>query len=236
MKIIVLTTQTLHHSWYIRELIKHYPKTETIIETTFAAPSFDIFHKFEEKRDKFEEVQFFSNKPVTLPELCPTAHFENINDPKVLIKINAIKPDFLIVFGTRKLEASLISKYKGKIINLHGGDPELYRGLDSHLWSIYHEDFDSLVTTLHILNENLDDGEIIQKVSLNIKTLSCLSELRTLNTQACVNLTLGAIKTYELLGKFLTQKQRIKGRYYSFMPAELKEVCVKKFKKHVDRR
>ena len=24
-----------------------------------------------------------------------------------------------------------------------------YRGLDSHYWSIYHKDFESLVTTLH---------------------------------------------------------------------------------------
>ena len=49
-------------------------------------------------------------------------------------------------------------------INLHGGDPEKYRGLDSHLWSIYHEDWASLVSTLHVVSKDLDAGDSIEKI------------------------------------------------------------------------
>ena len=55
----------------------------------------------------------------------------------------------------------MISIFENKIFNLHGGDPEKYRGLDSHYWSIYHNDFKSLITTLHKVRPILDTGEIV---------------------------------------------------------------------------
>ena len=116
---------------------------------------------------------------------------------------------------------------------MHGGDPETYRGLDSHLWAIYHNDWTNIITTLHILNEHLDDGEIILKKSLDISKLTDLSQLRALNTSACLELTISALNSYKKTGFFLKNKQKNKGRYYSFMPACLKEVCAKKFSNYV---
>ena len=53
-----------------------------------------------------------------------------------------------------------MKKYKNKIFNLHGGNPEEFRGLDSHYWSIYHNNF-NLYSCLHKLSYKLDDGDII---------------------------------------------------------------------------
>ena len=231
MKIILLTTQTIHHAFFLKKLVELYPSVYCIIEATGVNPTFDIAHPFEVQREYYE-LNFVGND-IQLKDLCPCIEVDNINDDSVLNFINDIKPDILISFGTRKIGCKLVSKYKNKLINLHGGDPESYRGLDTHLWAIYHNDWPALLTTIHIVNEALDDGLIIQKSSLDIRDLSHLYELRLANTKACIDLSISAIKTYEALGTFITSKQQKKGRYYSFMPTVLKEICVKKFEDHL---
>ena len=233
MKIAFLTTPTIHHTWYLQELKKYYCDVMGISESKSIVPKFETCHPFEDKRESYEQEYFFSNEKVNLGDVCETVNVHNINQEEVISALDSFSPDVLISFGTRKIKEPIISKFSGKIINLHGGDPEVYRGLDSHLWAIYHSDWDNLITTLHILNSELDDGEIIQKKSLDLSKVTNLSQLRAINTQACLELTISALTSYEKLGFFVKNKQKHKGRYYSFMPSCLKEICVDKFNKHV---
>ena len=93
----------------------------------------------------------------------------------------------------RFIKNSIIQRCRQGIINLHGGDPQFYRGLDSHLWAIYHKDFSNLKVCLHRINNILDDGEIIDMRSIKMKKLE-LYMLRSENTKLCVELTLSALK------------------------------------------
>ncbi len=229
MKIAFLTTDTAHHAWFLQELLSHYGDVLTINETTSVTASFETSHDFEKNRDAFEGEYFFKGETKTIKDLTPCVDCENINDPHVIEELKSFDPDVIIVFGTRKIKTPLIRGFERKIINLHGGDPEYYRGLDTHLWAIYNDDFGSLETTLHILDEELDTGDIIQKQQLDLNSIENLSQLRAINTKACLDLCLGALKTYETLGYFITSQQNQKGTYYSFMPTELKETCVQKY-------
>lgn len=231
MKVAILTTQTIHHTWFVRELSKHCPDLFCVLETRSIRPKFPTQHPFEQERDQYEENVLLSGEAVKIEDISETIVFENVNSSLGVLKEHA--PDIIVVFGTRKIEAALIHEFEGRIINLHGGDPEEYRGLDSHLWAIYHNDFKGLVTTLHHVNPVLDDGHIISKQQIDLSNVTCLSELRAANTKACLDLVLSTLKTYEALGKFISFKQNKIGRYYSFMPTDLKEICVKKFNEFV---
>ena len=59
-----------------------------------------------------------------------------------------------------------------------------------------------------------------------------LHELRQVNTEICVRLTLDALAGFVRVGRFVGQAQRRLGRYYSFMPAVLKDLCVERFARH----
>lgn len=233
MKIAFLTTDTTHHIWYLQELVKNYCDIICIYEDDIIIPEFEVSHPFEYKRECYEQDYFFSNKEIKFNDLCESINVKNINQVEVVEHLESFFPDIIISFGTRKIKDPLVSKFFGKIINLHGGDPGYYRGLDSHLWAIYHNDWDNIATTLHILNAELDDGEVIQKKHLDISILTDLFKLRSLNTEACLDLTISSLKSYENLGFFLKSKQIIKGRYYSFMPSCLKKICVDKFNDYV---
>ena len=53
-----------------------------------------------------------------------------------------------------------------KILNCHPGIIPLVRGLDAFKWSIY--DMKPLGVTLHYINENIDDGEVISVERTNV--------------------------------------------------------------------
>jgi methionyl-tRNA formyltransferase len=140
----------------------------------------------------------------------------------------------VIDFGTSKVGEHIINMVRGCIVNLHGGDPEKYRGLDSHIWAMYHGDFDSLVTTLHHLSPELDKGAIIARKSVEVSRGMKFHEFRRANTETCIQLTLDMLKTLSETGNIISIPQKSEGRYYSFMPTVLKNIAMRKFEKYAD--
>jgi methionyl-tRNA formyltransferase len=237
MKWIILTTETIHHAQFVRETAKVFPPAAVLIERNTLKPPFETAHPLEAQRDVYESEAFFGGMTPAIASLAPTHAFDSVNDAAALELIAGLAPDVVVVFGTGKIGRGLIGLpgLKGAILNLHGGDPREYRGLDSHLWAIYHSDFGGLVTTLHHLNADLDDGDIVLQGALAVPKGMRLHQLRKANTEACVGMTLAALDMHRRSGRFISAPQGRKGRYYSFMPSALKEVCRKKFQAHTER-
>jgi methionyl-tRNA formyltransferase len=191
--------------------------------------NFETLHSFEIERDEFERKLWFNGENIFLENISQTIYFDSFNDPNSLDVLMKSEPDIIIVFGSGMLNKSFVNCFRDRIINLHGGDPELYRGLDSHLWALYHQDFESLITTIHHLDVELDTGGIILQSSLPIEKDMKLFMLRSINTEVCIKLSLSAIDMFKRFGKFISRPQRSRGRYYSAMPSDLKTVAEKKF-------
>ena len=143
--------------------------------------------------------------------------------------LNENKPDVILVYGTRIIKNPLIRICPEGIINLHGANPEKYRGLDSHLWAIYHNIFDEFDVSLHRINSKIDDGEILGTAKIQIHKNLKLHMLRSENVKLCTALALKALNEFSRNFYFHSIPQKKKGRYYSFMPTELKEICFKKY-------
>ena len=96
---------------------------------------------------------------------------KNINSKRVKSIILDQKTKYILIFGTRKINLKYFKKFKNKIFNFHGGNPEKFRGLDSHYWAIYHKDFKSLEVCLHSAKQKLDTGGILfrEKIRYNKK-------------------------------------------------------------------
>lgn len=235
MKVLILTTQTPHHTYFVQRIGRNYD-VSVVAENSAPPPPFEIHHPFEDDRTRYENDTFFKGREIKLDEVVKDIlTVSDINSPAALEFIKSRKPEVIITFGTRRIKKDLINLCKDGFINLHGGDPEQYRGLDSHLWAIYHGDFGNLVVTLHLLNEELDDGAVLLKKAVPLKKALKLYELRRFNTETCVELTLEALQQKSLHGRFSATPQRHKGRYYSYMPTVLKEVCRARFEKYCSR-
>lgn len=235
MKLGIFTTNTLHHAYFVRQLSMKHADLVVFEETRPLAAPFDTAHAFEAKRDAFECKAWFDGQTISLADVCTPRRHESLNTPDAIADIQSSALDAIVVFGTGKLSADLIQVCNNAIVNLHGGDPEAYRGLDTHLWAIYHNEFSDLITTLHTLTEELDDGRIISALPIPLHRDMELHQLRKANTEVCVRLSLEALAEFMKNGTFISRPQRRRGRYYSFMPSTLKDICVGKFVKHTGR-
>ena len=235
LKVVLLTTETGHHLYYAWKMAERFPLQAILMETQSTAPRFDTFHPFEAQRDVYEHEALLEGRVGSFEEVAPVYRFDAVNSAGSLAKLDALGPEVILVFGTGKVFAPVIQSASVACLNLHGGNPEAYRGLDAHLWAVYKEDFGNLMTTLHHVDTGLDTGDIVFQSRLSFTRQSKLYELRSVNTRACVELSLRALEQLEQRGSVPSRRQSRRGVYYSFMPSSLKEDCVRKFERYVER-
>tara|TARA_Y100001935_G_scaffold207685_1_gene176998 strand:+ start:3011 stop:3481 length:471 start_codon:yes stop_codon:yes gene_type:complete len=151
-----------------------------------------------------------------------------VNDLNVIEQIKKSESDTAIVFGTGLIKPPLIKLFDNKIINIHRGIAEEYRGLDSDLWALYHEDYNNLGVTIHKVTQELDKGEISYQRYLNLDEVEKIFHIRYHTTLIAYDLVLETLRDISLgTVNFIPQTKF--GRYYSFMPLDLKRIAEKKF-------
>ena len=227
MRILILTTETPHHIFFIKQLMIFNP---IVICEKSSKIKKEYDHKFYTKRLNIEKKIWFPNNYPKLEEVVKTYYTKDVNSEYSNQLIEKINPEITICFGTRILKKELVVKFKKKIFNLHGGNLEEYRGLDSHLWATYHKDINGLVTCLHLLTEKVDCGPIISESRIPLKNIDKLEKLQIANTEICVRLTINLINTFNNK-KIKLKKLKKFGRYYSKIPSCLIEKCQKNFVK-----
>ena len=170
MRLVFLTTQTTHHAHFVRAMKSRGEVMGCVLETTAIKAPFETRHEYLNEQDRFEAAKFFGGEECRIDTLTPSVPVADINDPKVVEAVQDWQPDLTVAFGVRRLKPETIDELPGILLNLHGGDPEKYRGLDTHLWAVYHSDFDSLVTTLHVLATRLDTGDIVRQGHIPLRS------------------------------------------------------------------
>jgi methionyl-tRNA formyltransferase len=232
MKIAILTTDTTHHRYFVWRLAERHVLRAVFVETSHIDPTFETAHPFESLRDEYEREVLLAGRASPFRDFAETHEFPSLNAANCVSRLASLTPDVAVVFGTGKLLAPVMNSVSQACLNLHGGNPEEYRGLDSHLWAIYHRDWDNLVTTLHHVDADLDTGDIISQTGLILQPNMQLHQFRAINTQACVDLVVAALDSLQNT-RFLSRRRQLKrGRYYSFMPQVLKARCVRNFDCH----
>jgi len=93
----------------------------------------------------------------SLPVLTP----ENINTPKSVESLRALKPDLIVVVAYGQiLKANILALAPKGCVNLHGSLLPKYRGAAPIQWAIANGEQKTGVTTMFV-NEKMDAGDII---------------------------------------------------------------------------
>jgi Formyl transferase len=229
MRVAVLTTDTTHHAYFVWQLAERNLLAGVVLETRTYDPGFPTHHPFEDERDAYEREVLLDGAPAGIDGFGATHVTHSVNESPARVALAKMEPGLIVSFGTGLIDTDFIAAAPAPLVNLHGGDPESYRGLDTHLWAIYHRDFGALVTTLHAVDAELDTGAIVGQEPIAHRAGAALHELRAANTQTCVDLTVAAAAATEALGRVPARPQRRRGRYYSAMPAVLKPACVRRY-------
>mgnify|MGYP001169433932 FL=1 len=227
-KIILIGNDTLHRRFLINSLLdKNYELIGCIFETKRAKPSFEVGPVFEEKEKIFLQEEFSKHTRLDLNRL-ECWHYESANSEKCINKIQELNPDLCIVSGAGLIYEKTIQAFPDGLINIHLGNAVEYRGLDTNLWAIYHNDFENIGVTIHFIDTELDTGDVITYKKVNISNITKIHQLRFFEMHLASELLQSALDDY-FKGNLVAKRQEKKGRYYSFMPKDLKRLVAKKF-------
>ncbi len=222
--IVFLSTDTDHHRYLIKKFEKENIFFDKIFfETTSVKPSFKT-EPFEKKNFNNFEKKFFKNfsKKINFKKVTCV---KNINNKSVYDYLRNKKPEICIVFGTRKIEKKIINLFKPNkfIINIHRGIMSRYRGLDSDLWAILENKKNFVGITIHEVEKKLDSGKVFFQKKLKIKSYK-IYQIRYYTTILAVKYLVLLIKNIFMKKNIYKKKIKL-GKYYSFMPLELKKIC-----------
>jgi methionyl-tRNA formyltransferase len=96
------------------------------------------------------------------------ANVNSINDDSVIKLLNTIKPDLIIVNGTRIISKKILQSTTAKFINMHAGITPKYRGVHGAYWALANNDDENCGVTVHFVNEGIDTGNIISQQTIHV--------------------------------------------------------------------
>jgi methionyl-tRNA formyltransferase len=215
--VLVLTTETPHHVFFASQLVTSGIDIRLICES--APPAARTASSLAELQAEYERRRWFNGSPPRMSQVAPTQYVQSINT--ISAWGSADDFDIAVCFGTRILTRAAIGRLPIELWNVHGGDPQRYRGLDSHLWAAWNGDERGFVTVLHRLEPEVDSGELIGCAELPIGKAPQLHMLRAINTEAAVEIAVAAVQTIQSKGAVPSKPQAQRGRYYSSIPGHL---------------
>ncbi|MFA6149742.1 MAG: formyltransferase family protein [Chitinophagaceae bacterium] len=145
---------------------------DTLLQKSKALLTYPLHHAWANLMKFYGHYHF----PVGVPQTT----VENINHAEVLKIIDKIRPDFILVSGTRLIKNELIESVSPycKIINLHTGlSPYIKGGPNCTNWCLATNQVEYIGNTMMWLNKGIDSGNIITTALVPLAGIKSLSSL-----------------------------------------------------------
>src|SRR6478735_1635614 len=83
------------------------------------------------------------------------------NDPQTIEAILALKPDLILINGTRILSKRFLEAMPCPVLNVHAGITPCYRGVHGAYWALVNKDAAHCGVTVHLVDTGIDTGGIL---------------------------------------------------------------------------
>jgi folate-dependent phosphoribosylglycinamide formyltransferase PurN len=178
MSIVVITADELRHKYFVNELAKKIDIGGVISETKIdyvknesGSAEASIISEYFKERDEKESEYFNKEKNSKLllsDSKVLKVKYNEASNEKVLNWVLKLEPALIVVYGASIIKDPLISKYDGRIINLHLGLSPYYKGSGTNFWPLVNKEPEYVGATAHILTADIDAGPILKQVRPNI--------------------------------------------------------------------
>ncbi len=85
----------------------------------------------------------------------------SVNDDSCLHSLQHLKPDLIIVNGTRIISKKILTGVNAIFINTHTGITPKYRGVHGGYWALANKDVQNCGVTVHMVDAGIDTGKIL---------------------------------------------------------------------------
>lgn len=123
-----------------------------------------VINSFSRKRVKAIIAQYgFDQTP--LPE-AKTRNVVSANDEASIQLLQELKPDIVLVNGTRILSKKLLDSTPAVFINMHTGITPQYRGVHGGYWALVQNDVANCGVTVHLVDKGVDTGAVLYQARI----------------------------------------------------------------------
>lgn len=137
----------------------------------------------------------------------------SVNDEECLKAINLLKPDIIVVNGTRIISNQIIQNTNAVFVNMHVGITPHYRGSHGGYWALYNNDMGNFGTTIHLIDSGVDTGAVVKQVFIEPEKQDNFVTYPVLQIAAGIP-ALQEVLTNMATGNYETIKNTEKGKLY----------------------
>ena len=95
-------------------------------------------------------------------------HVESVNSTECLNLLQKIKPELIIVNGTRIITKNILNSISCLFINTHAGITPEYRGVHGAYWALVNNDIENCGVTVHKVDTGIDTGDLIKQGKIRV--------------------------------------------------------------------
>lgn len=146
--------------------IKRLGFSKVINQLLFQMIIFKLLSLASKKRMNFlKEYYKLSEKSI---EEVKLNYVSSVNNMECIAILNDLKPDIIIVNGTRIISSKVLESISALFINTHVGITPQYRGVHGAYWALVKDDKENCGVTIHKVDKGIDTGEIIKQATIEI--------------------------------------------------------------------
>jgi len=119
---------------------------------------------------------------------------ESVNDEKVRELIRELKPDVIVVNGTRIIRKHILDSTSVHFINTHFGITPMYRGVHGAYWALAQSDPGNCGITVHIVDPGVDTGPVLYQTRIQPERTDTFFTYPTLQAIAAAPLLVRAVR------------------------------------------
>lgn len=169
--LVIITGDQLRHHYFIHQLHAHFDVRGVVCETVFQpkiegdARDIDDLQRHFEERVEAEIRYFEADRTLALDdERLLRIPKGDANSDAVYEWITALKPAYLILYGSSIIRERLLTVFEGRVINMHLGLSPYYRGSGTNFWPLVEGKPELVGVTIHLATLDVDAGAILKQI------------------------------------------------------------------------
>lgn len=100
---------------------------------------------------------------------------KSVNDGEVIEFLREIRPDAVVVNGTRIISEQVLAATDAVFLNTHVGITPRYRGVHGAYWALVHSDHANCGVTVHLVDSGIDTGGVLYQDTIRISRFDNLN-------------------------------------------------------------
>ncbi len=99
---------------------------------------------------------------------APSYRVPSVNDAQTVTLLESLRPDVIVVHGTRIIADRVLGSVGCPVINMHAGITPRYRGVHGGYWALAERHPEWVGTTVHLVDPGIDTGGILAQATFEI--------------------------------------------------------------------